>query len=308
MFAKSIVGTANALVAGWGRVGGYLSQKFMGNFLFPALLELNPENAERAWRIAPITPSVFSLVVGPIIYFSSDDSPRGNFADLKRRGAWGMPPLLEYVQMAATKHNTWLLLIQFGCCGGAEIAMKSAAAQFFEENYNLSTAEAAEFPNSLWYMWLFAGILGGLTSDAANRKTGMKGRLMVQMVFLLIEGIFVMVFPRTGSMRAAKAALVVFQGFSLAAQASTFAIVPSVCIPATGWVMGFVGAGGNLAAYCFTKAFRHLIFEEAFDVMGLTIIFSSVLSAIICIQEETTESNGIEYINEPESVPQDIYA
>ena len=307
MFAKGIIGTANAFVAGWGRVGGYLSQKFVGDFLFPKLLESNPENAERAWRIAPITPSALAFVVGPIIYFISDDSPRGNFADLKRHSAWGMPSLLEYVQMAAAKHNTWLLFIQFGCCSGAEVAMNFAATQLFAEDYNLSTTEAAVFPNSLWYLGLFAGILGGLISDAANRKIGMKGRLLVQMVFLLVEGIFVLAFPRAKSMGAAKAILVLFQSFSLAAQASTFAIVPSVCTPATGWVMGFVGAGGNLAAFCFTKAFRFLIFEEAFDVMGLTVIFSSVLSAIICIQEET-ESNGIEYAHEPESVPQDIYA
>ena len=305
MFAKNIIGTALAFVAGCGRVGGYASESFVGSFLYPKLLAMNPENPDRAWKIAPTIPAVLVFISWPIIYYFSDDSPRGNVKELKKHGAWGMPPLLDYVKMAATKRNTWLLLLQFGCSSGAEITMNQAAEDHF---YTTFTKESARFPDTVWYMGFFAGIFGGFISDAANRKIGMKGRLMVQMIFLLFEGVLAMAFPRALSLATAKFLFVAFQGFSLAAQASTMAIAPYVCIPATGWVMGLVGAGGSFGAYGFGAAFEYLRFETGFDVMGLTIILSSLLSAINFIRDDAKANQGVEYSHESEGVPQDIYA
>ena len=72
--------------------------------------------------------------------------------------------------------------------------------------------------------------------------------------------------------------------------------------------MGLVGAGGSFGAYGFGAAFEYLRFETGFDVMGLTIILSSLLSAINFIRDDAKANQGVEYSHESEGVPQDIYA
>mmetsp|Transcript_23002 Transcript_23002/g.43746 ORF Transcript_23002/g.43746 Transcript_23002/m.43746 type:complete len:91 (-) Transcript_23002:571-843(-) len=39
MFSKNIVGTANAIVAGWGGIGAVAATKFISEFLFPRFVD-----------------------------------------------------------------------------------------------------------------------------------------------------------------------------------------------------------------------------------------------------------------------------
>ena len=48
MFTKEVVGTANALVGGWGNLGGGVTQIVMGTCLYP-LFQLGM-SADMAWR------------------------------------------------------------------------------------------------------------------------------------------------------------------------------------------------------------------------------------------------------------------
>jgi NNP family nitrate/nitrite transporter-like MFS transporter len=50
MFTKEVVGTANALVGGWGNLGGGVTQLVMGAALFPLFKSFYGGNAEKAWR------------------------------------------------------------------------------------------------------------------------------------------------------------------------------------------------------------------------------------------------------------------
>ena len=65
MFAREVAGTANALVAGWGNLGGGVTQLLMGSALFP-LFKLafedqeNPE--EMAWRTVFVVPSIIAFL------------------------------------------------------------------------------------------------------------------------------------------------------------------------------------------------------------------------------------------------------
>ena len=59
MFTKDVVGTANALVGGWGNLGGGVTQLVMGSALFPLFKVIYDGDAEKAWR----TVSVVRLAV-----------------------------------------------------------------------------------------------------------------------------------------------------------------------------------------------------------------------------------------------------
>ncbi|CAJ1952957.1 unnamed protein product [Cylindrotheca closterium] len=286
MFTKSVVGTANALVGGWGNLGGGVTQLVMGSALFPLFKELfkdEPNPADFAWRWVSIVPAVVAFGIGICMYFFSEDSPKGNFTDLKKNGAMADVSAASSFRSGALNLNTWFLFIQYACCFGVELTMNNAAALYFKDKFSLTTEEAAAIASIFGWMNLFARGLGGFTSDKANAKFGMRGRLWAQTIFLLVEGCLVLVFANTASLEGAIVVMVFFSLFVQAAEGSSYGIVPYVDPPATGSISGIIGAGGNSGAVAFGMGFRELEYKDAFVIMGSTIIASSILSFFVCI-------------------------
>ena len=67
MFTKEVVGTANALVGGWGNLGGGVTQLVMGSVLFP-LFKLGMR-AEKAWRTVCLVPAAGGVATGKTAMF-----------------------------------------------------------------------------------------------------------------------------------------------------------------------------------------------------------------------------------------------
>merc|ERR1719353_1406650 len=97
-------------------------------------------------------------------------------------------------------------------------------------------------------MNLFARGLGGYFSDLANAKLGMQGRIIVHTLYLLAEGMILVIFSRVDSIAHAIITLVLFSCCVQAAEGTTYAIVPYVAPKALGSVSGVVRAGGNVGA------------------------------------------------------------
>jgi len=134
-------------------------------------------------------------------------------------------------------------------------------------------------------MNLFARGLGGYCSDKLNAKMGMKGRLLTQLVLLILEAIMIFIFSRSVSLAASIVTMVFFSAFVQACEGSTYGIVPYVDPPATGSISGIVGAGGNMGAVCFGLEFRQLlIYIQAFNIMAGTILGSAILTGFIIIK------------------------
>jgi NNP family nitrate/nitrite transporter-like MFS transporter len=62
MYALKVVGTANATTAGWGNLGGGLTQIVMP-LIFGAVLLVVPEEAV-AWRVAMVIPGLVTMAMG----------------------------------------------------------------------------------------------------------------------------------------------------------------------------------------------------------------------------------------------------
>jgi NNP family nitrate/nitrite transporter-like MFS transporter len=114
MFTAEVVGTANALVGGWGNLGASVTQIVMGSFLFPVF-----ESA------------VIAFTTGVIIFFISDDAPKGNYRELRKNDAMCEVSVFESFSTVCMDWNTWLLFIQYACCFGVELTMNNAAALYF---------------------------------------------------------------------------------------------------------------------------------------------------------------------------------
>jgi MFS transporter, NNP family, nitrate/nitrite transporter len=114
MFAREVVGTANALCAGWGNLGGGVTQLVMGTMLFP-LFKLffasYPNPSEMAWRTVCVVPAVIGFVTGICVYVFADDAPKGNYKELKMRGAMPEISAAASFRSGAMNINTWLLFL-----------------------------------------------------------------------------------------------------------------------------------------------------------------------------------------------------
>ena len=193
MFTKEVAGTANALAAGWGNLGGGVAQIFVGSILFPMFKAIytaagKEDPADLSWRTCCIIPGLMCTVFTIFIIKYSDDSPKGNYTKRKHLGLMQKPSAMKHIKAAVRDHNTLLLLIQYGCCFGVELTTSNAAALYFKTEFELSTEAAAAVASTFGWMNLFARGLGGFLSDISNAYRGMRGRLVWQFVCFLLEG------------------------------------------------------------------------------------------------------------------------
>ena len=284
MFAKEIVGTANAIVAGWGNLGGGAIQLIVGTGLFPLFKKLNGGSAERAWRQVTVVPAVCAFVTCVIVYFITDDAPKGNYGEMKRNGVMSPVSAAASFRSGMLNINSWILFVQYGCSFGVELTMNNAAALYFKDEFGQTTESAAAIASLFGWFNLFARALGGFLSDKFNARLGMRGRLLLQFSLLLGNGAMTLVFASTDTLGAAIATMCIFAIFAEAACGATYGIVPYVDPPCTGSVSGIVGAGGSLGAVGFGLGFRQLKYKDAFVIMGCTILGSSLLSAFVFIK------------------------
>mmetsp|Transcript_93067 Transcript_93067/g.268836 ORF Transcript_93067/g.268836 Transcript_93067/m.268836 type:complete len:487 (+) Transcript_93067:232-1692(+) len=284
MFAKEVVGTANALVAGWGNLGASISVIAMGSYIFPWFSNMFDGDEEMAWRTASIVPSIVAFGTGVAIYYHCDDAPKGNYSEMKENGAMEDVSARTSFVSASRDWNTWVLFLQYGCCFGVELTMNNAIFKYFMDEFGLSSASSHSIGSIFGWMNLFARGLGGVMSDSMSETMGMKGRILSQAFLLLCEGVAVIIFAGTDTLAGAVIILIIFSLFVQAAEGTSYGIVPYVNPPFTGSVSGIVGAGGNVGAVVFGLFFREMSYLHAFNVMGGFVIASSFLSAFISIK------------------------
>ena len=183
-------------MAGWGNLGGGVTQIVMGSVLFP-LFELIFGNEDTAWRTVCIIPGIVTLVTSYAIFKYSDDSPKGNYRKRSSKGLRANVSGKASLKTAAANINTWILALQYASCFGVEITMINAVALYFKEEFAQSTVSAAALASIFGWMNLFARGFGGFVSDMANAKRGMRGRLIWQTVALSLQGVMLLIFAKS---------------------------------------------------------------------------------------------------------------
>ncbi len=232
MFTREVSGTANALAAGWGNLGGGISQLFVGSMLFPLFkLIYSKAGTQRdptdlSWRTCCIFPGLLCTGFSYFVIRYSDDAPKGNYHKRKKLGLMRKHSAWQHIKSAVSDYNTWILVLMYGCCFGVELTTTNAAALYFTEEFKLSTESAAAVAFTFGAMNLFARGLGGFLSDVSNAYWGMRGRLIWQLICFALEGAFIMVFSKAKTLAGSITALMTFSIFVQGAEGSTFGIVP----------------------------------------------------------------------------------
>lgn len=283
MFAPNVVGTANAVTAGWGNLGGGVTQIAMP-LVLAGLASLGMPHAI-GYRVAMVLPATLLVVMGILYLRNTTDVPEGNYPEVKRDpGATAKAPFRE----ALSDPRVLVLAIAYAACFGVELTINNVAATYFHDHFGLGLTAAGMVAGLHGLMNLFARALGGIGGDRAGIRHGLRGRVLFLAAILLLESVALLGFSRAHHLGPAIALLVVFSLFVEMACGATFSVVPMVNRKALGSVSGVVGAGGNLGAVAAGFLFRSesIHATDAFLAMGVFVLVAGLLVPFVGFSEE----------------------
>ena len=275
MFAPNVVGTANATTAGWGNLGGGVTQMVMP-LVVMGLVGLGIVEGH-AWRYAMILPGSLMLVMSVLYLRYTQDSPESK--DAKANTGKSKGSLLE----AARDPRVWALFVGYGACFGVELTIHNIAASYFHDRFQLGLKEAGMLAGSFGVLAIFARSLGGYLGDRAGRRFGLDGRGRFLTAMLLAEGVGLIAFSRMNSVVPAAILLVLFGLFVHIAAGATYSVVPFIKPNGVGAVAGIVGAGGNVGAVLAGMLFRGNSSNTQTGLLWLggAVLASAALAALV---------------------------
>jgi MFS transporter, NNP family, nitrate/nitrite transporter len=289
MFAPNVVGTANAVAGGWGNLGGGVTNLVMP-LVAAAFVGLGYIDKGNAWRLAMLVPGCMLLVMAFVYYRYTKDTPRGNYKEIerevkeKKKGTF---------LLALKDHRTWVLAFAYAACFGIEITVDNVAATFFVDQFGASLILAGALASVFGLMNLFARALGGIFADKVGKRFGLRGKGLLLALFLVLEGIGIVLFAQSGSLTVAIAAMLGFALFLKMANGTTYSIVPFINKEAIGSVSGIVGAGGNIGAMLVGFLFKskNISYAEAFWYIGFGVAaIGGVILVVNLLQKEKAQS------------------
>ena len=307
MFAPNIVGTANATSAGWGNLGGGVTQIVMPLFfaMFVSLGFLD----FHAWRLAMVIPGILMVVCGILYYKYTTDFPEGNMKDLRkssesfrkeREGSKGS------FKKALKDKRVWALFLIYGACFGVELTINNIAAIYYHDYFSLDLKTAGLIAGLFGMMNLFARSTGGYFGDKAGIKWGLKGRVWLLGIVMFLEGVSLLIFSQMTVLSLAIGSMIVFSLFVQMAEGATYSVVPFINKKAIGTVSGIVGAGGNAGAVMAGFLFRseNLSYPDILWIIGVVVIVVSFSALLIKFspKEEESAATELEDVFESERV------
>lgn len=279
MFAPNCIGTANATSAGWGNLGGGVTQLVMP-LLFAFFVGVVGLSAAYGWRASMLVAGIVCFLTGLAYYRFTQDAPDGNFKELRASGK--LPEKKQTVGsfwLACKDYRVWALFVIYGACFGIELTINNVAALYFADYFDLGLAAAGLTAAAFGLMNLFARTLGGLFGDRFGARWGLRGRVMWLFMVLFCEGLALMLFSQMSVLILAIPTLILFSLFVQMSEGATFSVVPFINKNALGSVAGIVGAGGNAGAVAAGFLFKgSMPWPTALLILGGLVTASSVLA------------------------------
>jgi NNP family nitrate/nitrite transporter-like MFS transporter len=276
MFAPNVIGTANATTAGWGNLGGGVTQ-FAMPLLFSAFMAYGA-GSWWSWRLAMLTAGAALFLMGIAYYFLTQDTADGDWLALRQSGA--LTPVAGAPNAfwdACTDFRVWSLALLYAASFGIELTVDNFAALYYTDTFHLSLRGAGLVASMFGMMNLFARALGGIVSDRCNRRWGLRGRALLLGGTIALEGITMILFSQMRVLPLAIAAMMFTGLFVKMSNGANYAVVPFVNKRALGAVAGIVGAGGNAGAVLAGFLFKtsSLTYSQAFLILGIAIALCS---------------------------------
>jgi NNP family nitrate/nitrite transporter-like MFS transporter len=290
MFAPNVVGTANATTAGWGNLGGGVTQMVMPLILGGVMTFVASESL--GWRIAMIFPGLALLATAYLYWKYTEDSPDGDYVSLRAKGEMdGSDKVSGQFWKACADYRVWALFVVYGACFGIELTINNIAALYFHDYFDLGLAAAGLVASLFGLMNIFARTLGGVVGDKWGAKWGLKGRVWFLGGILFLEGLALMLFSQQAALPMAIATLILFSLCVQMSEGATYSVVPFINKKALGAVAGIVGAGGNAGAVAagFLFKMEGLSWPQALLILGAIVTLSSFMAFAVRFSEADQE-------------------
>lgn len=299
MFAPNCVGTANATSAGWGNLGGGVTQMVMP-LIFSLFVGILGFSDTLGWRASMFVAGLVCALTGIAYYFLTQDAPDGNFKELRAAGKLPQKEQQKGMFLKACKdHRVWALFVIYGACFGIELTINNVAALYFLDYFDyfkkMDTTQAVKmaglFAGMFGLMNIFARTLGGIFGDRFGQKWGLSGRVKWLFIAIFCEGIALMVFSQMSVLAMALPSLIVFSLFVQMSEGATYSVVPFINKKALGAVSGIVGAGGNAGAVTAGFLFKTeaITWPTALFILGAVVTCCSFLTFLVRFSEEMEE-------------------
>jgi len=285
MFAPNVVGTANATAAGWGNLGGGVTQIFIVWCLYKPFQAMGLDS-NAAWRVSMCVPAVLFLICAFVMKLKCWDTPTAKRFTTADTGKTSKASMWDYVECLKDLRVV-VMIFQYSACFGTELAMNAQLATHFRVYFEMDSGSAAALAGCFGLMNLFARSLGGVASDVLFAKFAFPGRIWAQFLAEFFEAIFLFFFSLVDNEKPWYLALLVLICFSMfvqMAEGTSYGIVPFMIPKQLACVSALVGAGGNLGAvialWCFYKPLGPIDTLLPFKVHAAYVMLNALLSVV----------------------------
>ena len=287
MFAPNVVGTANATSAGWGNLGGGVTQMVMP-LVFGAFIWVGFTDAS-SWRLAMVVAGSVCFLTGIAYFLFTTDFPNGNIKELREKGEHDPPEKVKGAfWKAAGDYRVWALFVVYAACFGIELTINNIAAIYYMDEFDLGIKTAGLVAGLFGLMNIFARTTGGFISDRFVKKGGLKGRVKWLFIALIIEGIALIFFSQMKVLALAIPMMIVFSLFVQMSEGATYSIVPFINKKFIGSVSGIVGAGGNAGAVAagFLVRSESTSYQQALLILGFAVCGAAFFALLVKFRPE----------------------
>ncbi|KAJ1557844.1 High-affinity nitrate transporter 2.1, partial [Nowakowskiella sp. JEL0078] len=303
LFSKKIVGTANAIVGGWGNMGAGAT-----NLLMPqvyAMFKAFGLSTGTSWRASLQIPVVLCLIVAALIWFFGEDKPSAEYIKAKFQEDHSLIEKKDVEGETVEKKktagsvatdmlktlinpNVLLLCFAYACTFGVELSVDGAVGDYFIKTFGVTQQIGALFGAVFGLMNIFSRASGGIISDFAHDSMGLQGRYIWLIILSLISSASIIGFSYCTTIEGAIVTLIIFSYCCQAGCGATYGIVPFVS-EYMGTVSGLVGAGGSIGGALFNVVFSIYVKDPAtaFRIMGIVVAVSAFFTCFLNVQKQS---------------------
>ena len=314
MFIPQVVQSTNCLF-GHGNLESGLSQLLFGAIIYPTLKTyVFDGNMNLVWRTILIIPCAIASITGIAAYFYSDDTPRGNIEEIRRKqqdeasdSSDDADAILQESKLnfhvCISNFNVWILTLQYSCIFGVFLVFANILPLYFYSQHDQSLESSAAIASIYGFVGLLGRFLGNSWSTSCDKNFGLKGRILLYTGLLVCQGVMCAMFGfYTSTLQGTIAFMALVALFQHAALTSMMSIVPYVDPPRTNHVSAIVTSGGGIGGMAFGLVFLFWDYSSGFLAVGVIVLVSSILAAFLHVplrnqggRGKSSRKNRLEY-------------